>query len=104
MFAKNEPLAKPLKDEPKVVFQEENQTVSKTPTSLENKPENDVELSNQGHPRAWKYNKSHPLEQVIGDVNEGVKTRNKTLNEVSFFAFFSELEPSNIDKALSDND
>ena len=71
---------------------------------MENEPENDCETSDHSQPRAWRYNKSHPLNQVIVDVSEGVKTRNNILNEVTFFAFISEIEPSNIDETLSDND
>ena len=41
---------------------------------------------------------------MIGDVNKGVKTRNSILNEVTLSAFISKIEPSNINKALSDND
>ena len=41
---------------------------------------------------------------MIGNVNEGVNTRNIILNEVTFSTFISEIEPSNIDEALSDND
>ena len=41
---------------------------------------------------------------MIVDVNNKEKTINKTLNKVSFSAFISELEPSNVEEALSDND
>ena len=48
--------------------------------------------------------RNHPLYQVTGDVNQEVRTRNSTLNEVIFSAFISHIEPSKIDEALSDND
>ena len=47
-------------------------------TSQENQP---------SLPKAWKNVKNHPLEQVIGDVEEEVKTRRALLEYHNHFAF-----------------
>ena len=74
--------------------------------------QNDFEINgfqNKGvddytQPKAQRHIKDHPIDQVIGDIYEGVKTRNRILNEVTFSAFISEIEPSNMEEALFDND
>ena len=98
-----------MDDEYDTIYQ--HQTISKIPSILENSEnvlenehEKDCKTSDYSQPRAWRYNKSHPLDQVIGNVNEGVKTRSSMLNEVTFSAFIFEIEPSNVDEALSNND
>ena len=47
--------------------------------------------------------RNYPIEQVIVEVTKGVRTRN-AFNEVRLLAFISEIEPSCIEEALSDND
>ena len=50
----------------------------------------------------WINVKNHPLEQVIGDVKEGVKTR-KAHNEFqNHYAFISQIEPKNVLEAIED--
>ena len=50
----------------------------------------------------WVRVKDHPIEQVIGDIGEGVKTR-RTLNAFqSNFAYISVVEPKNTQEALKD--
>ena len=52
-----------------------------------------------------RYSRIHPLENVIGNVNDRVHTRShfRNIEEQDHLAFISQLEPKNLDKALSDN-
>ena len=53
-------------------------------------------------PKDWARIKNHPIEQVIGEIGEGVKTR-QALNEFqSNFAYISIVEPKNTKEALED--
>ena len=48
-----------------------------------------------------KETKSHPLENVIGKLNERT-LRSKAQNESNYFCFISTIEPKNIDEAIKD--
>ena len=52
-----------------------------------------------------RYSKIHPLENVIGNVHNKVCTRSHFRNIIDqdHLAFISQLEPKNLDEALSDN-
>ena len=39
--------------------------------------------------RTWKYQKSHPLDQILTDLNSGVQTRSRLKNFYAFYAFLS---------------
>ena len=45
---------------------------------------------------------NHPLDQVIGDVTEPMKTRRQVRNEVNYLCYTSSLEPKNVKEALTD--
>ncbi|GKE20415.1 hypothetical protein Tco_1431927 [Tanacetum coccineum] len=48
-----------------------------------------------------KESKNHPLEQVMGNLNQ--KTlRSQTQNQSNFFCFISTIEPKNVNEALGD--
>jgi len=55
-------------------------------------------------PRAWKHYRSHPLDQILTDLNSGVQTRSKLKNFCAFYAFLSNIEPKNIYEVLTDSD
>ena len=55
-------------------------------------------------PRAWKHYKSHPLDQILTDLNSGVQTRSRLKNFCAFYAFLSHIEPKNVYIALADSD
>ena len=55
-------------------------------------------------PRPWKHQSSHPLDQIISDINTGVQTKSKLRNCCTFYAFLSNIEPKNVHKALADSD
>ena len=52
-------------------------------------------------PKDWQFKKSHPQELIIGDTLKGVTTRSK-LKDLVNLAFISQIEPKNVDDALSD--
>ena len=51
-----------------------------------------------------KLTRSHPFELIIGDANEGVKTRSATQNECLYNSFLSQEEKKKIEDALQDPD
>ena len=55
-------------------------------------------------PRTWKHQKSHPLNQILTDLNSGVQTRSRLKNFYAFYAFLSHIEPKNVYEALTDSD
>ena len=48
-----------------------------------------------------KESKSHPLDGVIGKINERT-LRSKVQNESNYFCFVSTIEPKNINEAIKD--
>ena len=38
--------------------------------------------------RSWKHQKSHPLDQILTDLNSRVQTRSRLKNFCAFYAFF----------------
>ena len=55
-------------------------------------------------PRPWKHQSSHPLDQILYDINTGGQTRSKLKNFCAFYAFLSNIEPKNVNEALADSD
>ena len=55
-------------------------------------------------PPSLNHLKDHPPEQIIGDIQAGVKTRHQIQNEVEFSAFISEIEHTCVEEALNDCD
>jgi len=54
-------------------------------------------------PRPWKHQSSHPLHQILSDLNTGVQTGSKLKNFCAFYAVLSDIEPKNINEALADS-
>ena len=54
-------------------------------------------------PKVWKFKSAHPSDQIIGNVQSGVKTRASLQNFENHFVLLSEIEPNNIEEVLSDN-
>ena len=52
-------------------------------------------------PKNWQFKKAHPQDLIIGDTTQGVTTRSK-LKSIVNLAFISQIEPKNIEDALSD--
>jgi len=52
-----------------------------------------------------RYSKDHPLDDVIGSLNDSVQTRSQVrkIIEHDLFAFVSQVEPKNVEEALKDN-
>ncbi|KAJ9539123.1 LOW QUALITY PROTEIN: hypothetical protein OSB04_031856 [Centaurea solstitialis] len=55
-------------------------------------------------PAQLKWTRAHPLYNVIGDVNDGVKTRSASANYCLHKSFLSKIEPKNVSQALDDSD
>ncbi|KAJ9544190.1 hypothetical protein OSB04_023897 [Centaurea solstitialis] len=55
-------------------------------------------------PAELKWTRAHPLYNVIGDVNDGVKTRSASANYCLYKSFLSVIEPKNVSQALEDSD
>ena len=54
--------------------------------------------------RPTRIHVNHPLDQVVGDITQGVRTRSYFRNEGSQVALISQIEPKTIDDALFDPD
>ena len=66
--------------------------------------ETGISSSRSNLPPQRKWTKSHPFELIIGDANEGVKTRSATQNECLYSSFLSQEEPKKVEDALQDPD
>ncbi|KAJ9544402.1 hypothetical protein OSB04_024109 [Centaurea solstitialis] len=55
-------------------------------------------------PAQLKWTRAHPLYNVIGDVNDGVRTRFASANYCLYKSFLSVIEPKNVSQALEDSD
>ena len=54
-------------------------------------------------PKVWKFKTAYPSDQIIGNVQSGVKRRASLQNLENHFVLLSEIEPNNIEEALNDN-
>ena len=54
-------------------------------------------------PRPWKHQSSHPLNQILSDLNTGVQTRLKLKIFCAFYVSPSNIEPKNVNEALADS-
>ena len=65
-------------------------------------PRDTNEPTSQELPREYRRVIHHPLDQVIGDPSQGVKTRSSLRNICNNLAFLSHIEPKNINEALKE--
>ena len=78
------------------------------PSQLDPTPSEFVQTASQtslepsNHETKWT--RSHPIQQVIGDPFDPIKTRSTTANECLYAAFPSKTEPTTVSEALSDSD
>ncbi|KAJ9547080.1 hypothetical protein OSB04_019623 [Centaurea solstitialis] len=76
------------------------------PTSsdlLPNPSSNEASTLGQAYqPPALRWTKHHPIDQVLGNLSSGVKTRRQSGNICLYVNFISENEPKEIDDALRD--
>ncbi|GKA22380.1 retrovirus-related pol polyprotein from transposon TNT 1-94, partial [Tanacetum coccineum] len=75
-------------------------------TSSRNVDSSNMHTFYQHHPSAQRWTKDHPLEQVIGNPSESVRTRRQleTDGEMCMFALtVSRTEPKNIKEAMADS-
>jgi len=78
-------------------------TVSK-PRSPNNQVEHNNVTEDRPVPKTWKHKKSHPLDQILIDLNFGVQIRSRLKNFCACYAFLSHIEPKNVYEALIDSD
>jgi hypothetical protein len=48
--------------------------------------------------------RNHPVDQILGDISKGVKTRSRLANFCEHYSFVSSIEPFRVDEALQDPD
>ncbi|VFQ73748.1 unnamed protein product [Cuscuta campestris] len=53
-------------------------------------------------PKKWRTLKDHPIENVIGDIRQGVSTSNSLRDTINHMAFVSQIEPTTILDAIND--
>ena len=83
---------------------EEHNTMKEMPNK-EMEKQNDGEESQEQHddlPREWRTKKDHPLDNIIGEVTQGVRTRSSLRDTHVHMAFVSQIEPKTIDEAIID--
>ena len=66
---------------------------------LNDNQQNDQVVENSPHPRLRNL---HYQEDIIGDLNEGVRTRRQLANQISYVCYTSQIEPKNINEAIVD--
>ncbi|GAB2291843.1 hypothetical protein Dimus_026094, partial [Dionaea muscipula] len=57
-----------------------------------------------GRFKPWKHQSSHPIDQILTDIDTGVQTRSSLRNFCAFASFLSYIEPKNYLIALQDPD
>jgi hypothetical protein len=60
-----------------------------------------VPLVDSKEPAPW-VRKLHDKEDIIGEVNEGVRTRRQLANLLSYTCYTSQIEPKKVEEALND--
>ena len=80
-------------EEPK----EKDQRNSKEDPPLEELQRN--EDQHEDLPKTWKFIRDHPIDQVIGDPVQGVRTRGALKDTYEYATYISQLEPKNFKEA-----
>ena len=62
---------------------------------------NDVIAGQMTIPHPWKFTEDHPSANILGNVDEGIKTRSRFREDLNV-AFTSQIEPRKIDDAFLD--
>ena len=55
-------------------------------------------------PQPQKHQISHPVDQIMSNINTGVQTTSKPKNFCALYAFLSIIEPKNVHEALTGSD
>jgi hypothetical protein len=48
--------------------------------------------------------RNHPIDQILGDISNGVTTRSRLANFCEHYSFVSSIEPFRVEEALQDPD
>ncbi|VFQ69031.1 unnamed protein product [Cuscuta campestris] len=68
----------------------------------EKEPEEEKTQEQMELPKEWRTLKNHPIDNVIGDITQGVSTRNYLRNTINHMAFVSQIEPTTVLDAIND--
>ncbi|PNX56181.1 hypothetical protein L195_g058081, partial [Trifolium pratense] len=60
------------------------------------------EPTTRGPPKTWRTVGYHPPEQIIGNTEDGVRTRRALLNKENNLAMISQIEPRSINEVITD--
>ncbi|VFQ82825.1 unnamed protein product [Cuscuta campestris] len=76
-----------------------------SPTNFVLQPEAELDQPVNPNQHNLRWLRDHPPQQVIGDIQSGVRTRSAQQNlEAMLACFISQVEPKNIEEALADSD
>ncbi|VFQ87884.1 unnamed protein product, partial [Cuscuta campestris] len=76
-----------------------------TPTTSVLQPEAELNQPVNSNQHNLRWLRNHPPQQIIGDIQSGVRTRSAQQNlETMLACFISQVEPKNIEEALADSD
>ena len=94
---------------PKTSVEEDEQNISleKLDISAEKQPvdssKQPIEILQQSElPKEWRILRDLLVENIIGQIKEGVSTHSSISNFFRHTAFYSQIEPKSIDEALKD--
>nr|XP_012575137.1 uncharacterized protein LOC105852882 [Cicer arietinum] len=63
--------------------------------------EDESDPTSQQPPRGWRTVTHHPLDLIIGNTEDGVRTRNSLRENTTIMAMISQVEPKTIDQAIA---
>jgi hypothetical protein len=90
---------------PGIVEDEQEVVASEDPLEQE---DNDDQIQRQPivpHPRVHQgIQRDHPVDNILGSIRRGVKTRSRLANFCEFYSFVFSLEPLRVEETLSDPD
>ncbi|GAU42941.1 hypothetical protein TSUD_135330 [Trifolium subterraneum] len=64
--------------------------------------DSDENLTSQGPPKTWRIVGYHPLDQIIGNTKDGVRTRKALQDVETNLGLISQIEPRSINEAIID--
>ncbi|GAU49710.1 hypothetical protein TSUD_407870 [Trifolium subterraneum] len=84
-------------------FEEQSSQIDEIDEDEPPKQQNpDSEETSQTPPKTWKMVDHHPQEQIIGNTEDGVRTRRFLQHKENNLAMISQIDPKSIDEAITD--
>ena len=83
--------------------QNEPLTPRSAPSTSRHRPD-DSDQKEQTTPIIYdiKWLRNHPTDQILGDLSEGVRTKNQLEHSAMFACYLSQVEPDTVESALQD--